>query len=453
MAPRILSPAEKTKLAAASVAAIEGGFISLAGNFSSSSWLGPNRYATDAQGVIHSEKSAGTRHDPAELAEYVAASLPVHCLDGWGFLSGAVGELLNGDWQVALHLGYYAELRAATCLLGSIGIGTFNDYHVVLDDSTDYKTIRNFPTHKFVWQVFEWWAKQTDPFPLGKIRVALAGVTDTIEDWIDVAAPGSTFAAFIAKEFLDSWSIDLKILSDDHTLRNTVSYRPTRIITPIPLDARVICERMLDHWRACEPAAGSSFQVLDVELLGRSLEMVYKALPKPSGVSTTLSDFVRVALEKRRPSSDPEFDRELAVLSGAVTSTATPIFTAAAIEGDATKPDGVLPVLARALLLLRLASAACAYHTQAAGFSESDVQFWWEPLGEDCGLWESSGPPTTLSDLWQDAAAAIDVIESKLSASSGPLSTWDLWRHAEDAQALHELGRFQRPGLWSLGLA
>lgn len=449
MAPRTLSPTEKTKLAAASVAAIESGFISLAGNFSSSSWLGPNRYATDAQGVIHSEKRARTRHDPAELAEYVAASLPVHCLDGWGFLSGAVGELLNGDWQVALHLGYYAELRATTCLLGSMGIGTFNDYHIVLDDRKNYRTIGKFPTHKFVWQVIEWWAAQNDPFPLGKIRVSLAGVTDTIEDWIDDAAPGSTFAAFIAKEFLDSWSIDLKVLSDDHTLRNTVSYRPTRIITPTLLNARVICERMLDHWRACEPAAGSSFQVLDVELLRRSLEMVYNALPKP----TSLADFVRIPLEKRRPSSEPEFDRELAVLSGTVASTATPIFTAAAIPGDATNPDGVLPVLARALLLLRLASAACAYHMQTAGFSESEVQFWWEPLGEDCGLWERLAPPTTLSDLWQDAAAAIAEIETKLSASSGPLSTWDLWSNAEDVQALHELGRFQKPGLWSLGLA
>ena len=46
------------------------------------------------------------------------------------------------------------------------------------------------------------------------------------------------------------------------------------------------------------------------------------------------------------------------------------------------------PILARALLMLRLASARAAHLLAAAEVSKADLKFWWLPWGTDLGLWD-----------------------------------------------------------------
>src|SRR5262245_50036590 len=59
--------------------------------------------------------------DHAGLTSYIAASGPCHVVDGWSFLGRAVDAALHGDPYTAIHLGYYAELRAAMSLLACEG--------------------------------------------------------------------------------------------------------------------------------------------------------------------------------------------------------------------------------------------------------------------------------------------------------------------------------------------
>src|SRR6266481_5958480 len=57
-----------------------------------------------------------------QMADYLALSTCCHALDGWRYLSQASIALMTGARNQALHLAYYAELRAALSILGSSGI-------------------------------------------------------------------------------------------------------------------------------------------------------------------------------------------------------------------------------------------------------------------------------------------------------------------------------------------
>ena len=71
----------------------------------------------------------------APIRQLVAAAGPTHCYDGWAYLARAADCLLTGDARAALHLAYYAELRAAASLLACSGVGVFADHHVIVDEN------------------------------------------------------------------------------------------------------------------------------------------------------------------------------------------------------------------------------------------------------------------------------------------------------------------------------
>lgn len=64
-----------------------------------------------------------------ELADYAAISCWGHVFDGWRYLSLAASALLQASRGKALHLAYYAELRAAMCILACSGIVTLKRRH------------------------------------------------------------------------------------------------------------------------------------------------------------------------------------------------------------------------------------------------------------------------------------------------------------------------------------
>ena len=89
-------------------------------------WIGQrNRYAQDTISTIRAEANPGPLVAPKQLSQYIAASIVLHCSDGWSFFGAAVSSLLHGDPHRARHLAYYAELRAAMSLLAAFGIGVF----------------------------------------------------------------------------------------------------------------------------------------------------------------------------------------------------------------------------------------------------------------------------------------------------------------------------------------
>ena len=72
-------------------------------------WLGSNRYIIDTSTILGNDIRANTINN-ADITNYMASSVPIHCFNGWSYLSSAVSSFLEGDCANAIHNAYYAEL-------------------------------------------------------------------------------------------------------------------------------------------------------------------------------------------------------------------------------------------------------------------------------------------------------------------------------------------------------
>src|ERR1022692_1923182 len=152
-------PIPQATVARASRGAMEVVLRQLQQYLANNTWLSPtNRYATDTIDRLRSDSAAGSQLVSADLVQYIAASAPVHLLDGWAFLGRAVDASLRGDPDTARHLAYYAELRAAMALLASEGLGVFDKQHFVVESSMPPSMIRSSSgTHAIVWDLLKAW--------------------------------------------------------------------------------------------------------------------------------------------------------------------------------------------------------------------------------------------------------------------------------------------------------
>ena len=395
-------------------------------------WLSRRHPYRDAVAAL--DRSASV--DPPKLGEYIAASAPLHLTDGWNYLSQAFGAVAHGDRYTAYHLAYYAELRAAMALLASEGIGVFNRRHIALDGNLAATEFRG-NTHRATWAILSAWSEET-----GRATRLLDSIllgSQSLGDWLEDAGVSQPVRTVVAKRWLEAWSVDLRLFSRDTVRRNELSYRPTRIQTPVtPVGAHSeMVTPLLNAWTALEPVT-SVGAALDPSLLREALRFV---VDDGRSQHQSLDDAI-AALKDKMPTA----------LYAAVSHDApnfTEIFANAAIE-SAPGPAAT-PVLARALLMLRLASAGVAAFLSTAPVTKADLEFWWMPFGVDLGLWASPPEDTDeLSDLWADVERAIEDAEGAVSqVPDGEDSV-----HAISAILSRDprLTQFSRAPLWLLGL-
>ena len=105
----------------------------------------------------------------------------------------------------------------------------------------------------------------------------------------------------------------------------------------------------------------------------------------------------------------------------------------------------------RAILLLRLASAACDDLWRKSGIGKSDTKFWWDRVGGDTGLWEPGQPPDQIADLWADIHDSLAEIDTWLADSASSVKCAYEARRSLSRELAH-LRDFQRVGLWAIGL-
>lgn len=117
-----------------------------------SRWIGKtNLYASNVVKELDRAPPA-TPERKRNLAQYIAASAVLHANDGWSYLGRAISCLMVGDAHRALHLAYYAELRAAISLLAGEGIGIFNQKHYVVNAAhSTLKLTVSRGTHQVAW--------------------------------------------------------------------------------------------------------------------------------------------------------------------------------------------------------------------------------------------------------------------------------------------------------------
>lgn len=374
--------------------------------------------------------------DERRLAEYIGCSAPLHLADGWNYISRAFEAALKGDHSAAFHLAYYAELRGAISLLASEGIGIFNQLHVALDDHRNPTALRK-PTHEAAWLTLQAWAEQ----PNNAIRILQAIRLDSIDlsQWLSLVGISNVKQSVLAKELLMAWSIDLKMMGDDRDRRNEVSYRPTRIGAPkLPSvnGADELLTALIETWELLEPVGRGRDAIIDVPLFLQVLKFLVERGSLSFGSVTDAA--MSVAGDMSRAASE-RLAKDLTKLPW--------MFRYGGIESP---PGGeVLPILARAILMLRIASAMTAALLNSATVRMSDIEFWWSPLGEDMGLWQDGQDLTTFADLKSDIEQALDAMQA---LDDEPLNGPTVASVGKAVGSNLELTQFVRPSLWLMGL-
>ena len=424
--------------------------------FPSSHWLGPrNRYARDTRKRIKDDIGPGNSPKTSQLLQYIAASIILHCFDGWSYLSHAVASLLEADTATAVHLAYYAELRASMAFLASEGIGIFNRDHFWFDGSGNHHILSGDGTHVMVWRMLKAWAAA----PTKSIRLLelLRVNRKNFAEWLSAAgySPGSPTASELAKDWLESWSLDLEVVEGDRTLRNEASYRPQGLISPqLQSDITSTLDKLVEFWRTCEPSISGQLGVLDLHLLRQALEKAYNAIYTvttpgiPTIPTKSYVEFAQDTLTQIGMANQLHLKR---FLSSSRSPKHTLLVEAKKKGQDQYGNMRPISVIARAILLLRLASAACNDFIQETEIDGTDVEFWWSNIGKDIGLWESSIIYGPMTDLWADVEIALETVETWIdqnrSSTVGARKArreipFDLW----------QLEKFQLAGLWAIGL-
>lgn len=158
-----------------------------------------------------------------EIAEFAAASSILHCFDAWTTLGNAVHALAIGHLSQAIHLTYYAELRAALSMMGSTGVVVQKDTAVAVAKD-DARRLRAGSSHEILWDVFSAWCASDAAQDL--VSTSLRFHRVPMASWVATARKGGSGLPVVS-ELLNRWGVDLAHLKDDRTSRNLASYNPT----------------------------------------------------------------------------------------------------------------------------------------------------------------------------------------------------------------------------------
>lgn len=445
MPPPTLSNRQTRELSRASRSSVVDAAARLAGYTTRGRWLGNNnRYAEDTLSRIKDDfnnSSMRSKH----ASEFLAASAPSHCIDGWSFLGRALACHFVGDADSARHLGYYAELRAGAALLATAGIGVLNNPHIVIDPAGSAHRLAGHNTHVMMWLALEHWANSADAADV--LGVAITPASIPIATWLGNMPGGSVWQP-IGKDWLLSLGLDLKYLAEDREARNRASYRPSHLPkTRATLDAPAAARFAIDLWRVLEPTTYRAFDHLDLHFLRQTIEIAFRSVrgrtPRQAPrlyerevditVGSTIgfglhADSIQRFLQRGRKPDDAA------------------LVTAARGGSDDRQPRHHLHVLARAALLLRIATGATRALLDDAGIGFTDVEFWWESIGRSRGLWEQTPDPLMLPDRWADVEDALRRIEDWLDVSGGSY----LRLRSDCADSFAVLGGAEIVGLWGL---
>lgn len=270
-----LSATQKATLLKSSRQPIERAFAQLRPYFRRQRWLGlNNHYRSNSTQVLEQDVRANSIRE-AHLAQYVAASALLHCADGWSFLGRALDCHTRGDAESALHLAYYAELRAAISLLATEGIGIFDDPSVAVNPSGTCHSVRGHRTHVIAWLALEHWADNGHAGDLLADVIFVGG--NSLRTWLDNFQRSTVLnRRRIASKWLKGWGLDLRRFIADRQARNEVSYRPSQLMPTPRVRVLETSQFTCELWKLHEPSGESRFEVLDRYLLRRSIEETYR---------------------------------------------------------------------------------------------------------------------------------------------------------------------------------
>lgn len=419
-----------------------------------------NQLMSNAIGAISKHNNA---NKPFQLRSndvntYIAASSISHILDGWGYLSQAVNAHVNGNKGAAIHMAYYAELRAVMSLLASEGIGVFSNEHIGIKSETEfslflqhkrrewssangqYVTKQNkLGTHVFAWEAFEKWCRSDLKPSYDLLRLfRVKGVT--FSDLLPGFHPQATqlVSSNIAKSWLKKWAFDVKKYKNDRELRNFVSYRPQSLSGFN--NNQDFKQVILDTYKLLQvlsPSINDPFDYLDKLLLKALFEELY-TLPNIRSRGL-LADLISDSFNSVGATFDVVTRNIL--LSGNSIDQSHLIFSEA--SKNVVEP---LPVISRAALLLRVSTGASSVLMNDAGVNKADLNFIWDNYGFNHGFWEIAKPVSDYYELWSE----IETEFSDFGDQTSHLNNSSFVVRDELNEDFNKLSQFNRACLWGI---
>lgn len=413
-------------------------------------WLDDNNiYAKNPiTQIANDTKSNNAPSKPDQLAEYIAASVVLHCADGWTYFSHAIDNLITGDAANSVFMAYYAQLRAVMSFLASEGIGIFSNKHFYFDEQGKCYLFKR-PTHPVVKQTIEAWADCSQKNIRLLSLLSLEG--KTFEEWINAAQKSVNSRAPIAtaKELLDKWSIDLRKLEKDRDIRNEASYHPQGRYSNSQFKGlkKEYLDFLVEIWKASEPAGSNRFNLLDCHLLKIILKSTFSnQIGEEPGEN--YPDFVKDAMVNLGLNPKNNLFKFLSDID----SMPFHIILEEANKDGIDKDGSIqaMPVISRAYLLLRLASAAAQEFLSKSSIGKDDLLFWWKEFGCSIGLWLPGNEPGQMEELWDDVKDSVDVIENWYIQNPAEVSVFKMKQ--EFPFDSWQVKQFNRVGLWGIGL-
>ena len=441
-----MSQSSIEKLSQAKRSSIQEAIPRLQAYWRNGAWLSDqNQYQHHVIDELRKDVDSGSSVRNYHLVDYVAASTISHCFDGWSYLARALESEMAGDPDAARHLGYYAELRAAMSILAGEGVGVFDFDHVIVTGPDECVFLNGPKTHAMAWEALEHWARSDKSSEL--IFRAITPERFNLQIWFDCFGGGGQF---LASTWLRQWGLDLSRLNDDKQARNLVSYRPTAFVSPGAREVEETVSSVTQLWQMCAPGSGGGFPVLDRHLLRFSLkllfenksgESLFQAKEKYSEQILSMLGDLSLTEEARL--------RWANFLTYKVERNVPQLFADASSEDDAYHIDHSKQVLARATLLLRVATGLLANLFQQENSElHSDLNFWWAGGSVKRRLWATGEPPDSFVDLWEDVADALDATHEWIEGSSESECYYSFW--AQNPYAAMTLTTSERIFLWGV---
>lgn len=395
-------------------------------------WLSPNNpYLTGGVNEVAQDcRSGNFIYD--DVAAYVAAAAFAHCADSWAYIGRSIDSLLKGDLNAAVHLAYYAELRAAKSLLGSQGIFVGNRYSGALRASRNITKVNGDGTHQAAWKLLEEWFNQSSS--IQRIVDVITPAGQNLSSWISPIPAG---VDAVIQDMLSNIGFDLRSFSSDRDRRNLASYETSLLSVP-QLPLQVIRDTIARIWRLIEPHSGGDFPGIDKSILANILQRQYSSQPSGNGGSwvewvdsLTPSGFQDTAFHEvlRNGSSSDEFQYILGKAFQDTSTTDDPI-------------DFIQSMLERSVVLARLSTGLCLQSLKDSGKSNSELRNWLKVFAVSRGHIETEVFPDDPIDLMADIEDYKVELEQSSSTNLNKL-------FEELSEGVLLLGQIERTVVWS----
>lgn len=278
----------------------------------------------------------------------LAAEQLVHLVEGWRYIAASVNAVLSHAPGQALHLAYYAELRAAVSLYAWSGIRVKQNDYYYMDAQQVKKSLSGYGTHQAAWGIWKEWCKRPDAQGLfGSLKLA-SGVT--LESILQHLRYVDT------TQIASGWGIDLWDATIDRNARNVSSYEAELAQKPLIPMSNSDVSLILDLWRLFlrdETALGFDTAFINY--------IVAESIPKIQGqaIENTYDSVLNSLVERVSRDTGIETDLIVRRLDSA-------LYPSSPFKYAADSATDVLNVLCRGFCLLRMAMLAAEQSIGAA---------------------------------------------------------------------------------------